>query len=59
MAKIVLNIVKCHNCGSYVEYDESDIKTEERSYGVMTYGGDTYVAKIITCPKCGGKIEIY
>ena len=59
MIKAVLNIVKCPCCSTYVEYDESDIKTEERSYGVMTYGGDTYVAKIITCPKCGSKIEVY
>ena len=59
MEKVVNNVVKCPHCSAYVEYDESDIKTEERSYGVMTYGGDTYVAKIITCPKCGRKIEVY
>ena len=37
----------------------SDIKTEERSYDVMTYAGETYIAKIITCPKCGREIEVY
>jgi endogenous inhibitor of DNA gyrase (YacG/DUF329 family) len=59
MTKVVLNIVKCPCCSAYVEYDESDIKTEERDYGVGTYAGETYMAKIITCPKCGRKVEIY
>lgn len=59
MVKIVNNVVKCHNCGSYIEYEQEDIKTEERSYEVMTYAGETYMAKIITCPKCGSKIEVY
>ena len=58
MAKVVNNVVKCPHCSSYVEYDESDIKTEERSYDVMTYAGETYMAKIITCPKCGRKVEL-
>lgn len=59
MVKVVNNVVKCPHCSVYVEYDESDIKTEEMSYGVMTYAGETYIAKIITCPKCGRKIEVY
>ena len=59
MVKVVNNVVKCLHCSAYVEYDESDIKTEYRSYGVMTYAGETYIAKIITCPKCGRKIEVY
>lgn len=59
MTKVVLNIVKCPCCSVYVEYDESDIKTEERFYDVMTYAGETYTTKIITCPRCGRKIEIY
>ena len=59
MARVINNVVKCYDCGSYVKYNESDIKTEERSYGVMSYAGETYMAKIITCPKCGRKIEIY
>lgn len=58
MAKVINNVVKCPHCSAYVKYDESDIKTEERSYGVMTYAGETYIAKIITCPKCGRKIEL-
>lgn len=59
MAKIINNVVKCYGCGSYVKYDESDIKTEERGYGVGTYAGETYMAKVIICPKCGKKIEVY
>ena len=59
MAKVVNNVVKCYGCSSYIKYDESDIKTEERSYDVMTYAGETYIAKIITCPKCGREIEVY
>ena len=59
MTKVVNNVVKCLCCSAYVEYDESDIKTEERGYGVGTYAGETYMAKIITCPKCGRKVEIY
>ena len=58
MAKVINNVVKCYDCGSYVKYNESDITTEERGYGVGTYYGETYMAKIITCPKCGRKIEI-
>ena len=53
------NIVKCPHCGAYLTYEDSDITTEERGYGVGTYYGETYMAKIITCPKCGKKIEVY
>lgn len=56
--KIEGNIVKCINCGSYLEYEDSDVKTEERGYGVGTYAGETYMAKLITCPKCGRLIEL-
>ncbi len=59
MEKIVNNVVKCHNCSSYIEYEPEDIKTEERSYGVMTYANDTYTAKFVVCPKCGKKVEVY
>ncbi len=60
MAKIYEgNIVKCCGCNSYIEYSDSDISIEERGYSVGTYAGETYMAKIITCPKCGKKIEIY
>ena len=37
MVKVVNNVVKCPNCSAYVEYDESDIKTEERGYESKTY----------------------
>lgn len=56
--KIEGNIVKCINCGSYLEYEDSDVKTEERGYGVGTYAGETYMAKLITCPKCSRLIEL-
>lgn len=58
MAKVINNVVKCYGCGSYIKYNESDINTEERGYGVMSYAGETYTAKIIVCPKCGKKIEV-
>lgn len=60
MIKILVgNIVKCSHCGAYLTYEDSDIKTEERSYGVGTYGDETYWAKVITCPKCNNKNELY
>lgn len=37
MVKVVNNVVKCLHCSAYVEYDESDIKTEERGYESKTY----------------------
>ena len=37
MVKVVNNVVKCLYCSAYVEYDESDIKTEERGYESKTY----------------------
>ena len=52
------NIVKCLHCGTNLSYEDSDITTEERGYGVGTYYGETYMAKIITCPKCNKKIEL-
>lgn len=52
------NITKCDKCRSYLEYDKSDIETKEMSYGVGTYYGETYMGKLITCPKCGNKIEV-
>lgn len=52
-------MVKCVCCGSYITYSDSDVKTEERGYGVMTYAGETYMAKLIRCPKCGQEIEVY
>ena len=58
MVKIVTNIVKCHTCGSYLEYSDSDIETKEMSYGVGTYQGETYMGRLVTCPKCGKKVEI-
>ena len=51
------NITKCYNCNAFVEYEDSDIYKVEKSYGVMDY--PAYMAKIIICPKCGNKIEIY
>ena len=60
MAKVLgSNVVKCHRCGSYTEYGETDIETKEMSYGVGTYNGETYMGKLVTCPKCGNKIEVY
>ena len=60
MAKLLgKNVTKCSNCGSYLEYDETDIETKEMSYGVGTYNGETYMGKLVTCPKCGDKIEVY
>lgn len=52
------NIVKCPHCSAYIKYQDKDISTEERGYGVMTYAGETYMAKIIICPNCGKKIEL-
>ena len=40
------NITKCYRCNSYIEYSDSDISTEERGYGVGTYAGETYLAKM-------------
>ena len=53
------NMVKCVCCGSYITYSDSDVKTEERGYGVMSYAGETYMAKLIRCPKCNNDIEVY
>lgn len=52
------SVEKCE-CGSILRYNESDIKKVEMSYGLGTYAGETYIAKIITCPVCGRKIEVY
>ena len=52
------NIVKCQ-CGKYLQYDEEDIEKIERGYGVGTYNGETYMAKVIQCPNCKRTIEIY
>lgn len=60
MVKVVNgNITKCHNCCSYLEFNKEDIETKEMSYGVQTYAGETYIGKLVTCPKCGNKIEVY
>ena len=60
MAKLLgKNVTKCHRCGSYLEYDETDITTKECGYGVGTYQGETYMGKFITCPNCGKEIEVY
>lgn len=52
------NICKCQ-CGAFLKYDDKDIKTVEIGYNVGTYAGETYIAKIITCPICLRKIELY
>lgn len=52
------NIVKC-SCGAILQYTNEDIKTVERGYSVQSYAGETYMAKIITCPKCKREIEVY
>ena len=52
------NIVKCGNCGSFLQYSQSDVFQQERGYDVGTYYGETYIANLITCPVCGAKIEI-
>lgn len=59
MAHIIDNVVKCHRCSSYIKYEPSEIEEKERTYSVQSYAGETYVAKLITCPKCGDKIEVY
>lgn len=52
------NIVKC-SCGVILQYTDKDIKTVERGYSVQSYAGETYMAKIITCPKCKREIEVH
>ena len=52
------NIKEC-KCGAFLKYDDSDIKKVEKGYDVMTYAGETYIAKIIKCPICLREIEIY
>ena len=52
------NVEKCE-CGCTLQYEEKDIQLEERGYTVGTYNGETYMAKIITCPVCKRKIEVY
>jgi len=60
MVKILKgNIAKCPDCNSFLKYDDSDITTEERCCVVGTYYGETYNAKLITCPRCGKEIEVY
>ena len=59
MAKVLgKNVVKCIWCNSYLEYEASDIEEKELSYSVGTYNGETYMAKLITCPNCKRKIEV-
>ena len=58
MVHIVNNVVKCYRCSSFIQYDDSDIIEAEQSYGVASYAGETYKAKLIICPKCGNKLEI-
>lgn len=52
------NICECC-CGAFLQYDDNDITKVEKSYGVGTYADETYIAKMITCPICLRKIEIY
>lgn len=52
------NIKECR-CGAFLKYNKNDIEEVERGYDVGTCGGETYIAKIITCPICLRKIEIY
>ena len=60
MAKVIKNknITICRGCHSYIEYDDKDITEVERSYGVQSYAGETYMAKMIVCPNCNRKIEV-
>jgi len=53
------NICQCSRCRTFLEYEDDDIESVERGYGVGTYYGETYIANIITCPTCGNKIEVY
>ena len=52
-------ITNCPQCRIYIRFDDTDVHFKERSYGVATYAGETYMAKLITCPKCGKEIEDY
>ena len=45
MSKVVNNVVKCSNCGSYIQYEDNDVYTRECGYGVGTYYGETYTGK--------------
>ena len=58
MSKVVNNIVKCSNCGSYIQYEDNDIYTRECGYSVGTYYGEIYTGKFIKCPKCNKEIEL-
>lgn len=51
------NIKECR-CGAFLQYDKDDIEEVTKSYDVGSYYGETYVAKIITCPICLRKIEL-
>lgn len=49
---------KCSYCGAILKYDEEDVSTREKSYGVATYQGETYIAREITCPNCNHTLEV-
>jgi len=51
------NIKECKR-GAFLKYNNKDIETVEKEYNVGTYAGETYIAKIITCPICLRKIEL-
>jgi len=53
------NIVKCDKCKSFLQYNDNDIEHVQMYYTVATYNGETYTAKIITCPVCKERIEVY
>lgn len=53
------NITKCSSCDTYLKYEPEDVKTEECSYGLVSYQGETYTLKYVICPKCKRKIEVY
>lgn len=56
--KVIRGRLKECPCGSFLCYDDNDIEIVERSYNVGTYNGETYMAKIITCPICLRKLEV-
>ena len=48
--------VTCPNCKAKLQYEQEDIKTDERDYELMPGDWESKEVQYIVCPDCGSEV---
>lgn len=50
--------ITCPSCKAKLQYEQEDIKTEERDFEILVGNWETQEIQYIVCPDCGSEIVL-